>query len=151
MVSYYFVKTYKLNLCPHKYNKYSQCIVYTHDKTIVLFFQAADQLDVLADQAAQDLTHGFHHRVEIQDSRLQNLLAAEGEQMAGEQRGLVGGPFNFFGVVAHRAAGFEVLQESRSVSKQHPGALKAMRCPGLHPFEGSSACHCAEKNQHHSL
>jgi hypothetical protein len=48
------------------------------------------ELDVLADQAAQQRVHAADHVVEVEARGLQHLLAAEGEQLPREARGAVG-------------------------------------------------------------
>ena len=47
-----------------------------------------DELDVLAEQARHHRAHPRDDLVQVDDERLQHLLAAEGEQLAGE----LGGP-----------------------------------------------------------
>ena len=42
------------------------------------------ELDVLADQAAQHHVHVADRRVQVEDARLQHLLAAERQQLARE-------------------------------------------------------------------
>ena len=49
-----------------------------------------DDLDVLADQAAQHLVHLADDVVQLQDPRLEKLLPAEREQLAGQRAGSVG-------------------------------------------------------------
>ena len=49
-----------------------------------------DDLDVLADQAAQHLLHLADDVVQFQDPRLEHLLAAEREQLARQRAGPVG-------------------------------------------------------------
>ena len=49
------------------------------------------QRDALADQAAQHRLQVAHDLVQVDDARLQHLLAAEGEQLPRQRRGLVAG------------------------------------------------------------
>jgi hypothetical protein len=45
---------------------------------------ASHQLDVFADQALEERAHALDDLAEVQDARLQHLLAAEGEELMGE-------------------------------------------------------------------
>ena len=48
-----------------------------------------DQLNIFADEPAQHLIEVCHQAVEVDDPRLEQLHAAEGQQLPGESGGLV--------------------------------------------------------------
>ena len=56
---------------------------------------ADDDLDVLADQPLEHRPHVGHHHVQVEQRRLDDLLAAEGEQLAREPRGSLARLLNF--------------------------------------------------------
>ena len=60
------------------------------------------QVDVLADQAPEHALHPGNQRVEIHHLGLQDLLAAEGEQLAGQRSRSLSGPANFLQVLMQR-------------------------------------------------
>ena len=61
-----------------------------------------DELDVLADQPPQHLLDLGHDRVQVQDPGLQHLLAAEGQELAGEPGRALGGLRDLVDVLVRR-------------------------------------------------
>ena len=53
--------------------------------------EMSDELDILADERAQETFHVFHDGVDVDDFEFQVLLAAEREKLAGEGSGAIGG------------------------------------------------------------
>ena len=78
-----------------------------------------DQLDVFADQASQHFEVFRDHRVQIENLGSQHLLAAEGQELAGERGGAVGGIGNFLRGPAHRRIGADALQQKLAVAGDH--------------------------------
>ena len=73
-----------------------------------LIRQAGDQFDVFSDQHAQHLHHVAHGLIGIEDLRFQNLLAAEGQQLASQSARSVAGALDLFQVRARlRSRGIE--------------------------------------------
>ena len=55
-----------------------------------------DQFHILANQAPQEVAHVADQFVQVQHPGLQDLLAAEGQQLPGEHGGAIGGFLNLF-------------------------------------------------------
>ncbi len=84
--------------------------------------RAARDLDVLADQPAQQLGGLLDHRAEREDLGLQHLLAAESQQLAGERGRPLGRPGDLLeAVLAPRVAG-QLLAEHLAGAGDHPQA-----------------------------
>jgi hypothetical protein len=62
------------------------------------------QDDLLANHAARHLIHFGHHGIQVEDSTLQNLLAAEGEKLACERGRAFCRPGNLANLEAFLAA-----------------------------------------------
>ena len=76
------------------------------------------QLDVLADQAPQHLLHVGHDGVQVEDARLQHLLAAEGQELAGQVGGALARPcWICSSVAALGVAGSSVAQQELARSR----------------------------------
>jgi len=69
------------------------------------------QRDVLADQAAKHGFHVLHDGVEVEDLGLEHLLAAEGEELAGQLGGAHGRLPEELDVATHRVLGTEPLEQ----------------------------------------
>ena len=54
------------------------------------------QFDVFANQARQKLAHFFHDAVDVHHAGLKHLHAAEGEELASQRRGAIGGAIDLF-------------------------------------------------------
>ena len=85
---------------------------------------ARDELDVLADEAAQHAVHVADDLVEVEDLRLQHLLAAEGEQLARERRARAARPcsISFDVVDADRSRARAAGRARGSRSRRSPSA-----------------------------
>jgi hypothetical protein len=69
------------------------------------------QFDVLADQAAQQVRQLDQHVGDVEDARLQGLLAREGQQLAHQIGGAVGVLLDLHDVGEGRVAGLEAHQQ----------------------------------------
>ncbi len=79
--------------------------------------QSGHQPDVLADQALQQRFSASHDLIEVQHLRLQDLLAAEREQLLGQRRGAFTGPPHLLDVGARGMPGFEFLEHQVAVAE----------------------------------
>ena len=66
------------------------------------------QLDVLADDAPQQVLHLHDQRVEIDDARLGDLPAREAEELPGQRRAALGGVADAAEVLVRRVVAFEL-------------------------------------------
>ena len=74
-------------------------------------FEDGDDLDVLADQAAQHLVHFAEDVVQLKNSGLEKLLPAEREQLAGQRAGSVGRLGDLLDVLANAGVSFSETVE----------------------------------------
>ena len=79
--------------------------------------QRRHQRDVFADQALQERLSSRHHLIEIEHLRLQDLLAAEGQQLLREQRGAFAGPPHLLDVATRRVGGLEIVEHEVAVAE----------------------------------
>ncbi len=77
------------------------------------------QLDALADQALQHLLHAEQDRVQIDHRRLEDLLAPEGEQLAGQLACPLTCQAHFLEIEADRVAGLELVERHLGVTEHH--------------------------------
>ena len=70
----------------------------------------------LPHQALQHRPHPLHHAVEIQHARLQDLLAAEGQQLPGQSRGAFPGLMDLLEVGPQRIARAQVGEQQLAVA-----------------------------------
>jgi hypothetical protein len=75
-----------------------------------------DQLDVLADDAAEHPVHVRHHGPQVEDLRLHDGLAAEGQELAGQGRGPVPGGGHLPDQLAAGVTGREAAQQQFAVA-----------------------------------
>src|SRR2546430_9269762 len=66
---------------------------------------------VFANQAAEHFFEILHQRVEVEDLWLENLAAAEGQKLASERSGAIGGVINAGETAAEFMAGGAIQQE----------------------------------------
>ena len=66
---------------------------------------------VFANQAAEHFFEILHQRVEVEDLWLENLAPAEGQKLAGERSGAIGGVINAGETAAEFMAGGAIQQE----------------------------------------
>ena len=86
------------------------------------------ELDVFADQPAQHLLGGAQQFVDGEPHGLQHLLAAEGEQLAGEHGGPGSGFFNGMGLAAHGRIHAELVLEKRGIAvDDHQQVVEVVR------------------------
>ena len=76
--------------------------------------QGEEQLHVLADEPPQHRADLLDHRVEVQVLPLQHLLAAEGQELAGEAGGAIGGLLDLLHAAAERIVGLQPAEEHRA-------------------------------------
>ena len=67
------------------------------------------EFDVLADEAAQHFIHAGDDFVQLNDAGLEDLLAAEGEQLAGERGGAAGGFLDLLDMLLRSSSGWTCL------------------------------------------
>ena len=72
--------------------------------------------DVFAQEAAQHLLQVADQRVDLEHGRLQDLLAAERQQLAGQPGGAIGGLVDLIGVLTTGIGGAEVLEQEIRVA-----------------------------------
>ena len=75
-----------------------------------------DQFDVFADQGPQQALHVRDDGVDVDHLQFEDLLAAEGQQLAGEGGGAVGCLLDGLDLLVHGAALFQLLQQDLGVS-----------------------------------
>ncbi len=97
--------------------------------------------DVLADHAAQHLQGLSEDGIEIDDARLEDLLAREGEELPGELSGALGGDTDLIEVPAQRIVGGERLERQLTeAGDRGEEIVEVVRDPtgepsdGLHPL-----------------
>ena len=78
--------------------------------------ERGDELDVFANEPAHQLRHVVDHEIQVEDSGRQHLLAAEGQQLAREAGGAVGGFLHFFHAGAQRIAGLHLVEHQLAVA-----------------------------------
>ena len=79
--------------------------------------QHGRQLHVLAQQPAQHFLELAHEGVQVYHARLQHLLAAEGEQLAGEPGGAIRRLVNLVRILAPRVLGSQILEQQVGVPR----------------------------------
>ncbi len=77
------------------------------------------QIDVFADHAVEHFEVFGGDIVEIDDARGEHLLAAEGQQLASQRRGTLGGAGNFLCRTAEMRFGTEAFEQKFRVSGNH--------------------------------
>ncbi len=84
-------------------------------------FGAGDhhEVDVFADHARQHFDVFGGDVVEVDDAGSEHLLAAEGEQLAGQRRGAFGGARDFLGRAAQVRLGSEAFEQEFRVTQNH--------------------------------
>src|SRR6267143_4036611 len=75
--------------------------------------------DVLTDQAMENFLHFGDDRVQVENGGLDDLLPAEGQQLASERAGAVSGLADFLGVAVQDHVGAETLFQERTVADNH--------------------------------
>ena len=78
--------------------------------------EAGGEFDILADERAQEALHVGDDGVDVDDLEFEKLFAAEGEELAGERGGAIGGLLNGFGLGVQRVAGGELVEENLGVA-----------------------------------
>ena len=81
--------------------------------------QAGNQLDVFADEGAQQALHVADDGVDVDHLEFEELLSAESQQLAGEGGGAVGGLLDRLDLLVHGAAFFQLLEQDLGVSVDH--------------------------------
>jgi hypothetical protein len=81
-----------------------------------LGIELGGQLHVLADGAPQELVDARHRGVEVEDLGLQHLPAREGQELAGERRGLLAGRHDLVEAAAMGGLGGAALEPELSVA-----------------------------------
>ena len=99
------------------------------------------EIDVFADETAEHLVHVCHDVVEIQYPRLEDLLAAESEQLAGQCGGADSGRHHFSDSFACGCARWQVRQEEFAIPSDDRqevvevvGHASGEAPDGLHPL-----------------
>jgi hypothetical protein len=82
--------------------------------------QPGHQRDVLPDQSPQHVLHLRHDAVEVQHLRLEDLLPAEGEQLAGEGGGALRRPHDLLDLRADRGVPEGLLQDRLAAADDDP-------------------------------
>ena len=77
------------------------------------------QVDVLADHAGQHLEVLGDDAVQVDDPGSEHLLAAEGQQLAGQRRSAFGGAGDFLGRAAQLRLGAQTFQQELRVARNH--------------------------------
>ena len=77
------------------------------------------EVDVLADHAGEHLQVLGGDVVQVDDARGEHLLAAEGEQLAGQRGGAFGGAGDLLGRTAQMRLGAEALEQEFRVAGDH--------------------------------
>jgi hypothetical protein len=77
------------------------------------------QVDALAKQASQHSLHAESNLVEVKNPRLEHLLAAEGEELAGQADGSLTRPFHLLEVGLHRIARLEVAKRKGRAAQDY--------------------------------
>ena len=78
-----------------------------------------DQINVLANQPGQHFQVFGDHAVQVHNLGGQHLLAAEGQQLASERGGALGGVGDLLRVSAQRGIGADAFQQEFGVSRDH--------------------------------
>ena len=78
-----------------------------------------DQIDVFADQPGEHLHVFGNHAVQVHDLGSQHLLAAEGQQLAGEGGGARGGVGDLLRMSSHAWIIADLSQQELGVSRNH--------------------------------
>jgi hypothetical protein len=68
------------------------------------------EFDIFANQAPEHLLGVHQHRIHVEDARLYDLAAAEGQQLVGQGGGAVGRLEDLLGVAAQRVEGRKLIQ-----------------------------------------
>src|SRR5439155_15948334 len=99
---------------------------------------AADrELDVLPEQPSQKWLDRADHRAQIDDLGLENLLAAEGEQLPRQLRGALGALLDQLDVPAVRIMGSQVEEEELAASgDDRQQVVEVMRHTSREPPDG---------------
>ena len=93
--------------------------------------------DVFPDQPPEHRAHTREDGVQVEQCRIDNLLPAEGEQLAGERRRAQARLLNFFNICLSRVVWIEVLQEELA-EPEHDGQqiVEVMRHAAGQPSDG---------------
>ena len=78
--------------------------------------EAGGEFDIFADEGAQETLHVGDDGVDVDDFEFEKLFAAEGEELAGQSGGAVGGLLNGFGFGMQRMAEGELVEHDLGVS-----------------------------------
>ena len=79
--------------------------------------ERGDQLDILADQPAQQFLDLRHQRVEVDHLRLQHLPPAERQQLPGQRRGAIARRLNFQQIQAQRILLRDLVEHQVAVAE----------------------------------
>jgi hypothetical protein len=93
-------------------------------------------LHVFAHQALQHRPHLLHHAVQIEHARLQDLLAAESQQLLGQSRGPLPGLVDLFQTVPERIARLQPAEQQPAVPVDHrQQVVEVVRHPARQPSD----------------
>ena len=92
------------------------------------------EIHVLSDETPQHLGNASDHLIEIQDFRLQYLLAAEGKELPGKLGASFAGPLHLFELGAQGVGRLEPLEGQRRVTDDdRQRLLKSCETPPARP------------------
>ena len=87
-----------------------------------------EDLDVFSDQPAEHFFHFHNQGIQVQDDRLNHLLAAEGQELAGQAGRTMGGLGNFFGVAHQWVVDRQLHLQKTAVAGDHAeGVVEIVR------------------------
>ena len=78
--------------------------------------EAGGEFDIFADERAEETLHVGDDGVDVDDLEFEKLFAAEGEELASERGGAIGGLLNGFGFGMQRVAGSELVEQNFGVA-----------------------------------